>query len=233
MRFKHSIILFICLLFLTPAPAQTILNMPEHDQKAYYFGITFATNFSQYRIHYTDAFAQTDTFRIIQPQWSPGFNLGLMANLRLSDFIDVRMTPSIAFAEKKLSYTYGPPGGDSTATRSIESIYMHLPLQFKFKSERIGNFRFYGLLGGKFDYDLASNARSRRADEFLKVKPVDLGYEIGFGFEFYYPNFIFAPELKLSQGLMNQLYRDKNLPLTNAIDQINTRMIVISIHLQG
>jgi hypothetical protein len=235
MRPLKQFIILICSLFvLAPASGQqTILNMPEHDQKAYYFGITFALNFSQYRLRFTEDFARTDTFSRIQPRWSPGFNLGLMANLRLSNFVDVRTTPSISFAEKKLGYAYGLPGADSAVERSIESIYMHLPLQFKFKSDRIGNFRFYGLAGGKFDYDLASNARSRRTDEFLKVKPIDLGYEIGFGFEFYYPNFILAPELKLSQGLMNQIYRDRNLPLTNAIDQINTRMIVISIHLQG
>ncbi len=117
--------------------------------------------------------------------------------------------------------------------KSIESIYFHLPLQLKFKSDRINNFRFYGMLGGKFDYDLAANARSRRQDEFLKVLPIDLGYELGVGFEFYYPNFIFSPEIKLSQGLMNQIYKDRNLQLTNAVESINTRMIVISIHLEG
>lgn len=215
-----------------PAQAQqTILNMPDHDQKSYYFGITFGLNFSEYRFRYTESYARTDTFKMIQSRRSPGFNLGLMANLRLSNFIDLRTVPSISFAEKKMGFSH--PNTDSTTERSIESIYMHLPLQLKFKSERIGNFRFYGMLGGKFDFDMASNARSRRADEFLKVKPIDLGYEMGIGFEFYYPNFIFAPEIKLSQGLMNQLYKDHNLQLTNAIDQINTRMIVISIHLQG
>ncbi len=228
-----SIIFLLSSFFLfKPVQAQqTILNMPDHDQKAYYFGITFAMNFSQYRLRYTDAYAKTDTFKVVQSRWSPGFNLGLMANLRLSNFIDIRTTPSIAFAEKKMNFSH--PNTDSMTERSIESIYMHLPLQVKFKSERIGNFRFYGIVGGKFDFDMASNARSRRTDEFLKVKPIDLGYEMGVGFEFYYPNFIFAPEIKLSQGLMNQLYKDHNLQLTNAIDQINTRMIVISIHLQG
>src|SRR5690606_11616332 len=111
-----------------------------------------------------------------QPRWSPGFNLGLMANLRLSKFIDLRFIPSLSFADKKLSMTMIP--NDSTSERSIESIYMHLPLQLKFKSDRIRNFRFYGMVGGKFDYDLAANARSRRSDEWLKVKPVDLGYEL-------------------------------------------------------
>ncbi len=236
MRFARLITIFVCLLFLSlGAYAQRgggkNLNMADHDEKAYYFGITFGLNFSEYRIKYTKDFAETDTFKIIQPKWSPGFNLGLMANLRLNRFVDVRIIPSLSFAEKKLDFTY--PAKDSVVNKSIESIYLHLPVQFKFKSDRINNFRFYGMLGGKFDYDLAANARSRRQDEFLKVKPVDLGYELGVGFEFYYPNFIFSPEIKLSQGLMNQIYKDHNLQLTNAIETINTRMIVISIHLEG
>jgi len=110
---------------------------------------------------------------------------------------------------------------------------MHLPLQLKFKSDRIKNFRFYALLGGKFDYDMASNARSKRSDEFIKISPIDMGYEIGVGFEFYNPSFIFSPEIKLSQGLINQLYKDARLPLSNAIETLYTRMIVISIHLEG
>ena len=230
MRLRLSLLLTLMVLHLSCIAQRRALNMPEHDEKAYYFGITFGLNFSQYRIKYTSSFVETDTFKKIQPRWTPGFNLGLMANLRLTSFIDLRFIPSLSFAEKKMSFTMSP---DSTSDRSIESIYMHLPLQLKFKSDRIRNFRFYGLLGGKFDYDLAANARSRRSDEWLKVKPVDLGYELGVGFEFYYPNFIFSPEIKLSQGLGNQIFKDKGIPLTNAIEELNTRMFVISIHLEG
>jgi hypothetical protein len=230
MRLRLSLLLVLMVLHLSGIAQRRTLNMPEHDEKAYYFGITFGLNFSQYRIKYTNSFVETDTFKKIQPRWTPGFNLGLMANLRLTSFIDLRFIPSLSFAEKRMSFTMSP---DSTSDRSIESIYMHLPLQLKFKSDRIRNFRFYGLLGGKFDYDLAANARSRRSDEWLKVKPVDLGYELGVGFEFYYPNFIFSPEIKLSQGLGNQIFKDKGIPLTNAIEELNTRMFVISIHLEG
>lgn len=223
-----------CLLLLANVQTHAqrrALNMPEHDQKPYYFGITFGLNFAQYRIKYANSFVENDTFTRIQPLWTPGFNLGLMGNLRLSSFIDLRIVPSISFAEKRMSMNIGPK--DSISERSIESVYVHLPLQVKFKSDRIRNFRFYGLVGGKFDYDLAANSRSRRSDEWLKVKPIDLGVELGVGFEFYYPNFIFAPEIKISQGLNNQLYKDSAIPLTNAIESINTRMIVISIHLEG
>ncbi len=223
----------ILLLLAFPACAQRdFMNMPDHDDKPYYFGITFGMNYSVHQINYTESFANTDTFKLLQPHWKPGFNLGLLGTLRLSKFVDLRFVPSLAFAEKRLTFQYGYPK-DSTSDRSVESIYMHLPLQLKFKSERIRNFRFYGLLGGKFDYDLAANARSHRPDEFLKISPVDFGYEFGVGFEFFNPNFIFAPEIKLSQGLTNQLYNDQGLQLTNAIHALNTRMIVISIHLQG
>jgi hypothetical protein len=234
MRLSKIILLSITFLSTAlPAIAQrNALNMPDHDEKAYYFGITFGTNFSEYRIRYTNSFANTDTFKRIQPYWLPGFNLGLMGNLRLNKFVDLRFVPSLAFAEKRLYYKTAIPG-DSSVDRTIESIYMHLPLQLKFKSDRINNFRFYGLLGGKFDYDLAANARSRRNDEFLKVSPIDAGFEIGVGFEFFNPNFIFSPEIKLSQGLVNQLYKTSNIQLNNAIQDLHTRMIVISIHLEG
>ena len=233
MRRGHLFIIISLLVISKPALAQRpLLNMPEHDDKPYYFGITFGFNTSVYQISYTSAFANTDTFKRIQPHWQPGFNLGLIGNLRLSNFIDLRFVPSLAFASKNLEYEYGYPR-DSVVNKTIESIYMHLPLQLKFKSDRIKNFRFYGLTGVKFDYDLAANARSHRPDEFLKVSPDDFGYEIGVGFEFFNPNFIFSPEIKLSQGLTNQLYPDHGLQLTNAINTLHTRMIVISIHLEG
>ena len=229
----NILFIFILLCLSNPVLAQRHpINMPDHDDKPYYFGIAFGLNYSVYNISYTQSFASTDTFKRIQPHWQPGLNLGLIGNLRLTRFLDLRFAPSLAFAEKKLTYEYGIPS-DSTVSHSIEAIYMHMPLQLKFKSDRLNNFRFYGLLGGKFDYDLAANNRSHRTDEFLKVSPKDFGFEFGFGFEFYNPSFIFSPEIKMSQGLTNQLFPDRNLQLTNAISSLRTRMIVISIHLEG
>lgn len=229
---KHIILLLLMLPFINVLKAQpNIINMPEHDNKLYYFGLTFGFNASTYRIVPSKSFAEHDTFMRIQPHYGPGFNLGIMGNLKLSNFVDLRFIPALVFAEKKLNTREEWQTEESS--RTIESIYMQLPLQLKFKSDRLNNFRFYGLLGGKFDFDLAANARSRRDDEYLRFKPVDLGAEIGVGFEFFYPNFIFTPEIKLSQGFLNAHYRDAEIPLSNAIQKVTTRMIVFSIHLQG
>ncbi len=235
-------LLCILIVLMSVSPAadaqQKVQNMSDHDAKPYYFGLTFAANVAQFRIRYTEAFALTDTFKYIQPYWGPGFTLGLMGNLKLHKYVDLRTTPSLQFSEKKLKFqqTMYPVGGasyDTVQDRTIEAIYFTFPLQLKFKSDRFHNFRFYALAGGKIDYDLAANRNSKKNNEFLKFKPFDAGYEIGFGFELYYPNFIFSPEIKLSQGLVDQIYRDPNLPLTNAIESIKTRTIVISIHLEG
>ncbi len=235
MRIKYILVIALAVLLTEPALAQRkVLNMAEHDSKAYYFGITFGYNSSSYRIKYSQSFIDNDSFKTIQPSFGPGFNLGLMGNLRLSRFVDLRFVPSLAFAEKRVALNVrDAAGNDSISNRTVESIYMHMPLQLKFKSDRIKNFRFYAITGVKFDYDMAANARSRRRDEFIKVSAADFGYELGVGFEFYYPNFIFSPEIKLSQGLGNQLFKDPNIPLSNAIDVLSTRMIVISIHLEG
>lgn len=205
-------------------------NMPEHDSKPYYFGITFGFNYSSFQISQTKSFALHDTFKVVQPSYGPGFNLGIMGNLRLNKLVDLRFIPSLAFAEKPIKTI---DLNNTEEDRSIESIYMHLPLQLKIKSDRIYNFRFYGLIGGKFDYDLAANARSRKQDEWIRVSPIDVGAEIGVGFEFFYPNFIFSPEIKVSQGLMNSHFKDSTIPLSNTIDGMRTRMFVLSIHLEG
>lgn len=235
MRLGRLILFLLLLLPVSDVSAQRyILNMPEHDNKPYYFGITFGVNFSTYRIRYNKSFTETDTFKSIQPKYSPGFNLGIMGNMKVNKYFDLRFIPALSFAEKRIIVNMlTGTSNDSVSDRSIESIYLHLPFQVKFKSDRIKNFRFYAMGGGKVDFDLAANARSRRTDEFIKVKAFDMGYELGIGFEFYNPNFIFSPEIKLSQGLMNQQFKDPKIPLSNAIDHISTRMIVISIHLEG
>src|SRR5690606_7728029 len=111
------------------------LNMPDHDSKAYYFCLSFGFNFSQLRFDYDESFIHTDTFKIIQPHWSPGFNLGLMGNLRLNKRIDLRIVPSLSFAGKRLVYSK-IGAGDSLEDKIIESVYIHFPLQIKFKSDR-------------------------------------------------------------------------------------------------
>ena len=87
--------------------------------------------------------------------------------------------------------------------------------------------------GGKVDFDLASNARARKAEELVKIEKLDYGIEGGVGFNFYFKSFIFSPEIKISNGLKNIHSRDVNLKYSSVLDRIQSRMIVFSIHLEG
>jgi hypothetical protein len=206
--------------------------MIEHDAKPYYFGITLAANQSYFKLEHSPAFLATDSIMVAEPLKTMGFNLGLLANARLTEHFDLRFNPQLVFASKNLYYrdTYPKP---ADTEKKIESILLSFPLQIKFKSDRIGNMRVYTIGGLKYDYDLSSNARLRRADDLVKIKKSDYGYELGAGFEFYFESFIFSPEFKISNGLGNVLVKDPNLRYSNVIDKLQSRMIVFSIHLEG
>lgn len=230
LKWATLLLLFISVSNAVFARRDGVMNMEDHDQKRYYFGLSFGMNTSAFKIRPSAAFTMDDSIKSIQPGWGPGFHIGLMGSLRLSKFIDLRFVPKIAFAEKRLTATMR---SNAEEGNTIESIYTQLPLQLKFKSDRMQNFRFYGLLGGRFDYDLASNARSRRSNELIRVKPIDISAEVGFGLEFYYPNFMIAPEIKISQGFLNTHFPDNTIYLSNMVDRMNTRMVTFSIQIQG
>jgi len=162
--------------------------------------------------------------------------LGLLATARLSNRFEVRFNPQLLFTDRgltyKLKYTDLFEQSDSV-TKKIESVITTFPLQIKFFSDRIGNFRVYMLAGVKADIDLASNARAKRAEELVKIEKYDFGVEAGIGFNFYFPSFILSPEIKISNGLKNIHSRDENLKYSNVLDRITSRMIVFCIHLEG
>ena len=228
---------FILLLIASGTFAQEKeLYLTDHDSKPYYFGITLGANVSSFHIEHHPRFLQYDSVYTVNPEYTAGFQLGLLATARLSNRFEVRFNPQLLFTDRgltyKLKYTDLFEQSDSV-TKKIESVITTFPLQIKFFSDRIGNFRVYMLAGVKADIDLASNARAKRAEELVKIEKYDFGVEAGIGFNFYFPSFILSPEIKISNGLKNIHSRDENLKYSNVLDRITSRMIVFCIHLEG
>jgi hypothetical protein len=212
------------------------LYLTDHDSKPYYFGITLGANVASFHIEHHPRFLQYDSVYTVNPEYTAGFQLGLLATARISNRFEVRFNPQLLFTDRgltyKLKYTDLFEQSDSV-TKKIESVITTFPLQIKFFSDRIGNFRVYMLAGVKADIDLASNARAKRAEELVKIQKYDYGVEAGIGFNFYFPSFILSPEIKISNGLKNIHSRDENLKYSNVLDRITSRMIVFCIHLEG
>lgn len=230
--------LFFCFsLFLSfSAFAQRDLNMEEFDAKPYYFGISLGFNRSGFRTDLHPYFLEQDTILTAESIPSAGFNLGLSATLRLNARFELRGNPQLIFLDRSLQYNLRYPDrfeNAYTVQKKVESVIVSAPLQLRFLSDRIGNFRVYMMGGGKLDYDLASNAQSRKADDMVRIRRYDYGIEGGIGFKFYYPSFILAPEIKFSNGFRNMHGRSSKLNYSSVIDKVNSRMIIFTIHLEG
>jgi Outer membrane protein beta-barrel domain len=228
-----KIILFFVFLLFNASSAfaqEDGFNMMDHDQRKFYFGITAGLNNSQFRIYNSDYFLKYDTVLSATPKWNAGFQVGIMGTLKLTNHTALRFVPQFVLTQKTIAYTFKTLR-DTTIV--IESILTHLPLSLKFASDRIGNFKFYTIAGLKLDYDFNSNTRSRRNDDVLKIKAVDYGYDLGLGFEFYYPNYIFTPEIKISNGFNNVQLKDNDILTSKVFDKINSRMIYIGFTIGG
>lgn len=231
-----KIILGFTLFLGFSAAAQRELNLVEHDAKPYYFGISLGMNQSRFYTSPHPNFLEQDTILVAESVQAPGFNLGLSATLRLGSHLELRANPQLYFLDRPIEYQLKYPDrldNAYTIQKRVESVMVSAPLQLRFLSDRIGNFRVYMMGGGKLDYDLSSNAQSRNAEDMVKIRKYDFGIEGGIGFKFYYPSFILAPEIKFSNGFRNMHGRDSRLNYSNVIDKINSRMIVFTLNIEG
>jgi hypothetical protein len=232
-----ALFFFLLLTAMTPAHAQRELYQEEHDTKPYYFGISLGASSAGFHTHLHSSFLSQpgDSIMVAEPMQNSGFNLGLLATVRLSNRFELRFNPQLMFTERNLRYQlrYKDVDYGFEITKKVESVITSFPIQIKFNSDRIGNFRVYMLAGGKFDIDLASNAKARRADDMIRIGRFDYGIEAGMGFNFYFPSFILSPEIKISNGLGNLHDRNERLNYSRVLDGIQSRMIVFTIHLEG
>jgi hypothetical protein len=214
------------------------INLPESDNKPYHIGIVIMGAQSRFQVSQHPLFLQRDSVLATSPQNTMGLGLGGMFTLRLSNHFEARaIFPQLLFVNKSIKYTLRYPDASyeeqPVMTKNIESIVLGLPLQLKFRSDRINNFRFYVMGGGKFEYDLSSKARAKNAEDLVKLQSFDYGVEAGLGFNFYLPYFILSPEIKISNSIGNIHSRDPNLKYSNVIDKLQSRMIVFSLIFEG
>jgi hypothetical protein len=82
------------------------MNAQEYETRfslnPYHFGIAIAYNTSDLRVTFSDQFINHDSVMVVESTNGPGFNLGIITNMRLGKYFDLRFVPSLSFAEKKI-----------------------------------------------------------------------------------------------------------------------------------
>jgi len=207
-------------------------NFLSFEQKPYYFGITLGTNNSTFNIFKSERFILNDSIRVIDDVQGPGFNLGIVSNLKIGDYFDFRFLPTLSFTEKTISYS--PTSNRSLPrTRKLEQVLVQMPFHIRYKSAPFNDIRVFIVGGVKYDFDVANENRTRQADELVKIASSDFSGEFGVGVQIFFPYFIFSPEIKISQGLGNTLIFDNNLLESAVIDKVLSRTFTISFHFEG
>jgi Outer membrane protein beta-barrel domain len=206
-------------------------NYLDFQRKPYYFGITLGFNRSDYRVYRSKDFVLNDSFTKIESITSPGFNLGIVTNLRLGNYFDIRFLPTLSFADRNVTFT-GLRNRPPKIVR-VESVFVEAPFQFRYKSEPYRDKRLFVVAGVKYAFDVANNARARKQNDILKISATDYAIEYGAGVQFFFPFFIFSPEFKVSQGIGNGRIYNPELNQSTTLDKILSRSFTLSFHFEG
>jgi hypothetical protein len=203
-------------------------NNPNYDDRKLSYGFLIGLHSNSYQLKYSDKFADMDTLHSVVPSWSGGFSLGFIVNYRITEYLDFRITPNVAFYEHRVTYLFT----DNTPDKEelVESTMVELPILVKYKSDRRGNVRMY-MVGGIKPSIEASGKNKEDESGNLKVKGTNLSLEAGFGFDLYYPLFKFSPEIRFSKGIANMLGNDLNA-YGEPLKRINTNTITVYLLFQ-
>lgn len=212
--------------------SRSIANYLYHKAKPYYFGIDLGYDNSNMFLKKSNYFVDNTKYLVVEPNNGIGFHVHMVVNLKLGETYDLRLLPGFAFTDKKIDY-YTDLTGNLSTDKKIESVFVEVPVLARYKSAPYNDMRAYVITGIKYLYDVNSNAKNRNNENLIKISPHDFQFEIGGGVQFFFPFFIFSPEIKFSSGIGNVLIYDKNLKESTVLEKVLSKSISISFHFEG
>ena len=208
------------------------INLPNSDERRLHYGFLIGIHTSGYQTKYAPAFVRDsirfresltnmDSVTAIDGSYRPGFSLGFILNVKLTDYVDFRFVPQVAFYEHEVIYSYH---NQEPNHQLLEATQVEFPLLLRYKSERRGNSRMY-LIGGINPSFEAKGKNDEEGEEKLNLKDTNLAVEFGFGIDIYYPFFKFSPEIRFSKGITN--LRDNNNSYSLGLERVSMNTVTL------
>lgn len=209
-----------------------MLNLRKYDRSLLHFGFSLGMNYSDISVKLKENIQALDSIYIVEPKGAMGFNLGIVTDFRLGEHFNVRFIPGISFVGRSMEYTiYEKDTIPKLYDKPVNSVFIELPLYFKFRSRRINNYRIYIVGGGKFLYDMATKEDVQTTEVILKLKREDYTWDLGVGADFYMEFFKMSVEVKMAFGLNNLLVEDDSV-FTNSIESLKSKTFLFSIYFE-
>jgi len=202
-----------------------ILNIQNEDKALINWGYYLGFNQYDFQFEY-----ENDIDQDVLVDKTIGFNVGLIGELRLNEFLDVRLEPGLLYTQRNLGFPDFENIND--AIREVRSTYIRFPLLLKVSTRRYNNIKPFIIGGGYAAINLGANEDSlddNSSGTFRSTKNV-YGYELGFGIDMYTEFFKFTPSIRGVFAITDELIpdNDPNSPWTGNINAIRTRGIFVN-----
>lgn len=237
----------LCLWTTASAQDRTVENRPYTDLRPFHFGVLVGTHLQDLEfvnrgpqvVTLEDGTQQEQTIVADQDRWDAGFTVGVLGELRLNTYLQLRIAPAMYFGTRHLTFRnltdLDNEGNPREQTQELKTAYVSTAFDLIAAGPRFNNHRPYVMAGINPMLNL-----SGKDDDFVKLKKADVYLEVGVGCDFYLPFFKLRPELKFMYSLTNTLdqkhaanLKDVSMiPYANSVTEAHTKMIALTFYFE-
>jgi hypothetical protein len=227
----YSLLLFILSQLFVLGQDKRVENLKVEDLKRLRFGYYIDFNSVGAKMEYATTPDGQPPFRLaVKPK--PSFGVGLLADYRIHEFVNIRFHPGIAFVEREINFPFSEDQlSKALISRNVKSNYVRFPIGIKFNTRRIRNVRPY--LMGSFSTNINITSEEKNTEDnqsgTFRMKQRMNAWEFAIGTEIYLPYFKFTPSVHGVFGLDNEFVPDKdpNSPFTQYISSMKSRGVFL------
>lgn len=212
------------------AQRERVENLPTFDDRKIHYGFYLGINQNDFKLNIKNSNV-FDADYTVEPTY--GFNVGLIAELRLHKNLSIRLEPGLVSNSKNIIFNHLKTASNPRdSIREVGSTYLHFPLVFKFSTDRYKNIRPYLLAGVSYDYNFSSNEKTQddnSAGQF-RMTTSNFMYEVGMGIDIYLAFFKFSPSIRGVFAINNEIVydNDPNSKWTAPVNFMGTRGVFLN-----
>ncbi len=211
---------------------ERLANLETFDNRLLSWGYFLGFNNYDFNFDYIEENGNTETDVTVDAK--SGFNVGLIGDMRINNYISLRLEPGLYFTQRNLTF----PGFEEQKdfSREVKSTYIHIPLLLKISTKRLNNIKPFIVAGISTSLNLSSNMKNpddNLQGEFRMTNSTSY-YELGFGIDFYLFYFKFTPSIRGVFATSDELIDDNDplSPWTSNISKMSSRGVFVNFTFQ-
>ncbi len=202
-------------------------NLKNYDNKRVHFGFMLGLAQVKLSTNFSDNFYNGGDIQNIEIDEKPGFNVGIIADYKLNKNFNLRFVPALTLTKRQVKYWMHESGEIVPFAQEDEAALMDIPIQVKYRSDRLANVRPYVLAGMRYIKDMSSKKDVEEL-EILRLQDTDFALTLGAGIDFYLEYFKLGIEMKYQHGFNNLLVEDETV-FSQAFESIHHRGLFFSL----